>query len=549
MINGIVRKSFFLILCPMRKWVFTFLFSYFLSTSFAQSNIDVLHYKFEIELNDQTDTIYGKTTIIFISKDSISFSAFDLANRYKSKGMILTGGSMIKGNSLIAKISHEKDKLIYYYQKTLLPDDTIKISVSYKGIPSDGLIISKNKFGDRTFFADNWPDRAHNWIPCVDNPADKASFEFIITAPSQYQVISNGEKVEEKDLDENRKLTHWKEDISLSTKIMVIGVAKFAVKEFSGSPQNIPISAWVYPKDSVQGFKNYSVAPDIIKFYSSYVGPYPYNKLANVQSTTIYGGMENASAIFYNEQSASSVSSVESLLAHEIAHQWFGDMISEKKFAHLWLSEGFATYLQHLYTEKKYGNDRMKKEMKEDREQVIAYSKESKNPVVDFISPYRALLNPNSYQKGSWVLHMLRNQVGDSVFKKIIQTFYDHYKGKNADTKDFETIVEEITKKNWKKFFDQWLYVAAIPDLEIYWSYSAKKKMINIKINQKQDVEFDLPIELSILDRSGNLMFKKLQTSQPEQIFSIPFKTKPLRIEIDPNMSLLYSGFVKEMKN
>ena len=533
----------------MKKWAFILILSSPFTALLAQSDIDVLHYKFEIELNDQTDTIYGKATITFVPKEPISLSVFDLANRYKNKGMVITGGSMVKGRSPIAKISHEKDKLTYYYQKALLPDDTIKIVISYEGIPDDGLIISKNKFGDRTFFADNWPDRAHHWIPCVDDPADKASFEFIVTAPQQYQVISNGEKIEERDLGENKKLTHWKEDVPLSTKIMVIGVAKFAIKDFSDSPPNIPISAWVYPKDSVQGFKNYSVAPDIIKFYSSYVGPYPYNKLANVQSTTIYGGMENASSIFYNELSASSVSSVESLLAHEIAHQWFGDMVSEKKFAHLWLSEGFATYLQHLYTEKKYGSDSMKNEMKEDREQVVDFSKLSKYPVVDSISSFRALLNPNSYQKGSWVLHMLRNEVGDSVFKKIIRSFYDHYKGKNADTRDFEAVVEEITKKNWKKFFDQWLYVAAIPELGINWSYSVKNKSVTISVDQKQNVTFDLPLELSIIDRSQDLLIKKFHITQAEQSFVVPVKEKPLRIEIDPHTSLLFSGEINELKN
>jgi aminopeptidase N len=138
---------------------------------------------------------------------------------------------------------------------------------------------------------------------------------------------------------------------------MVIGAAKFAVKLYDDSPKNIPISAWVYPQDSVTGFRNYSPAPAIVKFFSDYIGPYPYNKLANVQSTTIFGGMENASAIFYDEESAEENKPIESLLAHEIAHQWFGDMASEKSFSHLWLSEGFATYLSDMYLESKYGVD------------------------------------------------------------------------------------------------------------------------------------------------------------------------------------------------
>ena len=533
----------------MKRQLFISLFIFLSFISIAQSNIDVLHYKFEVELSDKNDsiTVIANIEAKFLSATDSIF--FDVPGPDPQNNDIPASLFMLDEKYYTKFVATKNGKMLVVLGQKVQPGETRIFKIFYHGIPKDGLIISKNKFGDRTFFADNWPDRAHHWIPCIDDPADKASFEFIVTAPSQYQVISNGEKVEEKNIEENKKLTHWKEDVPLSTKIMVIGVAKFAVKEFSDSPANIPISAWVYSKDSVQGFKNYSAAPDIVKFYSSYVGPYPYNKFANVQSTTIYGGMENASAIFYNELSASSVSSVESLLAHEIAHQWFGDMVSEKKFAHLWLSEGFATYLQHLYTEKKYGTDSMKNEMKEDREQVIDFSKRSKYPVVDSFSSFRDLLNPNSYQKGSWILHMLRNQVGDSVFKNIIQAFYDRYKGKNADTRDFEAIVEEITNKSWKQFFDQWLYVAAIPELEVNWTYSAKKKIVTISVDQKQDVAFDLPLELSFIDRSGNTLLKKLQINQPEQSFNIHVKTKPERIEIDPHTSLLFSGNLKESKN
>src|SRR5207249_666261 len=132
-----------------------------------------------------------------------------------------------------------------------------------------------------------------------------------------------------------------------------------AVKTFDDSPKNIPVSAWVYPQDSAKGFYDYALATEILKFYANYIAPYPYKKLANVQSKTIFGGMENASAIFYAENSVNGERTSEDLLAHEIAHQWFGDMASETSFEHLWLSEGFATYFTDLYFEKKYGKEAM----------------------------------------------------------------------------------------------------------------------------------------------------------------------------------------------
>jgi aminopeptidase N len=123
------------------------------------------------------------------------------------------------------------------------------------------LIIKKNLHGERTFFADNWPNRAHFWIPCKDRPDDKASFEFIVTAPSEYRVVSNGILISETSLNEKQKQTHWKTNIALPTKVMVIGVARFAVKEYADSPKGIPVTAWVYQKDSAKGFSDYSAAP------------------------------------------------------------------------------------------------------------------------------------------------------------------------------------------------------------------------------------------------------------------------------------------------
>ena len=324
--------------------------------SLGQSNIDVLHYKFNIELNNNNDSIYGKAVIKVIAKENITSATFDLCGLgVHGKGMVVEYAVTDWKTQKPITWKHENNKLIIYdaHKK----GDTVAFTISYKGIPSDGLIISKNKYGDRTFFGDNWPDRAHNWIPCKDEPGDKATFEFIVIAPAYYRVISNGKLEEEKILGDNKKLTHWVEDVPLSTKVMVIGVAKFAVKQYEDSPSNIPVSAWVYPQDSVTGFRSYSAAPAIVKFFSDYIGPYPYNKLANVQSTTIFGGMENASAIFYYEESAEADRPMEDLLAHEIAHQWFGDMASEKSFPHVWLSEGFATYMADMYLESRYGGD------------------------------------------------------------------------------------------------------------------------------------------------------------------------------------------------
>ncbi len=391
-----------------------FLFSVIYFVAHAQSTIDVLKYTFEIEVNDQSDSIKGRATITVQLLSATKEIALDLGTADAAgKGMYCSAVSAagipdIKG-------LHSNNTYLVRLPAEMQAGDTITMIVTYSGIPADGLIISKNKYGHRTFFADNWPDRGHYWLPCHDDPADKAPVEFIVTAPQQYQVVANGIMIEETNLAANKKMTHWKEDVPISTKVMVIGVAAFAVSLSGVINDCIPVYSWVYPEDRDKGFYDYAQAATILPGFINNVGPYAYKKLANVQSKTRFGGLENANTIFYSESSVTGTRKSETLLTHEIAHQWFGNYATEKLFAHLWLSEGFATYMTILYMESKYGKDTAIAMLKEDREQAIAFGKTNPLPVVNGTSDYMSLLNANSYQKGGWVLHMLRKDLGLSL--------------------------------------------------------------------------------------------------------------------------------------
>ncbi|MFC0775181.1 M1 family metallopeptidase [Terrimonas alba] len=509
----------------------------------AQNNIDVLHYKYEIELNDANDSISGKATILFTVKSNINSAVFDLKNiTGGKKGMEFIMAQVIRSTTPMSSFNHSNDKLTLTFQRPLPVDDSVKISISYRGIPSDGLIISKNKYGHRSFFADNWPNRGHNWIPCVDDPADKASVEFIVTAPQHYQVVANGIQIEETNLTDGKKRTHWKEDVPIATKVMVIGAADFAVN-LSGVVDNcIPVYSWVYPEDRDKGFYDYAQANEILPFFIKNVGPYGYKKLANVQSKTTFGGLENANTIFYYENSITGTRKSEALLTHEIAHQWFGNMATEKSFAHLWLSEGFASYMTILYLQSKYGADTATKMLLEDRLQIIDFAKKNTAPVINETKNYMELLNVNSYQKGSWVLHMLHRQLGDSVFWKSIRRYYAEYAGKNADTKDLQQVFEKVSGKNLETFFYQWLYTPGIPKLDIQWNYLAKEKKVSVTIKQQQKVPFVFPLDLQLKTTTGVSLVKSIQVSKQEETFFIPAKEQIISVKIDPGTALLFEG-------
>jgi aminopeptidase N len=500
--------------------------------------IDVQHYRFAIQLNDANDTLKGQAKVrIKFLKNVNEFQLNLVKTNSKGKGMLVTG--VMEDDKIIPFM---QDSDVMNIRAIAKENSTHSYTIAYQGIPADGLIISTNKFGHRTFFGDNWPNRAHNWLPCADYPCDKAQVDFIVTAPDHYEVVANGIKIEETVLPNHLKQTHWKETAQLPTKVMVIGVADFAIGR-PGDADGIPVYTYVFPENKDTGFKNYAIAKEILPFYIKKIGPYAYKKLANVQSKTIFGGMENAGAIFYFENSVTS-KGIEELMAHEIAHQWFGDAASEKNFGHVWLSEGFATFMTNIYLENKYGSDTLKKRLVKDRVMVLNFEKRRQTPVVDTAvkGDYMQLLNANSYQKGGWVLHMLRRKLGEEAFWKGIRNYYAKYDGGNANTDDLRIIMEQASGKDLKGFFKQWLYTPGHPQLSITWKYDAVKKVVELHILQKQAGLFEFQLEVAIGDKLHTITIGDKNT-----YVELPVSGKSA-IKVDPNVNLLGGFEVMEGK-
>ncbi|GAA4103284.1 M1 family metallopeptidase [Mucilaginibacter panaciglaebae] len=506
------------------------LFSLSAKAQVPNAPIDVLHYGYNIVLTDANNTIKGKADISVKFLKTPKTFRIDLV-RKKSDGRGMTVHRVLEDGK---PIRFKQDSTAINISTQAKQNAQKIYTIYYEGIPANGLIIDTNKFGKRTFFGDNWPNRAHNWIPCIDDPADKASVDFTVTAPDHYVVIANGLKESERVLPGRLKKTHWAETAQLPTKVMVIGVADFAV-DHPKDVNNIPIYTYVFPQDAMVGFKSYAIAGDILPFYIKKIGPYAYKKLANVQSKTIFGGMENASCIFYFENSTSS-KGIEELMAHEIAHQWFGDAVTEKDFHHLWLSEGFATYLTNYYLENKYGIDTLKKRLMADRIKILKFEKRHLEPVIDTAikTDYMSLLNANSYEKGSWVLHMLRRKLGDGAFWKGLNTYYLKYQGANANTDDFRNVMEQISGQNLKPFFHQWLNTAGHPDLAIKWSYDKKTRIVDMTVDQKQSDLYVFPLEIEIDGAPRTIDITEKSTT----VHIAAGKMAP-EIKIDPNVNLL----------
>jgi aminopeptidase N len=522
----------------VRKHVFALAYTLVLAAPLHLAAQQVQHYDFSLVLNDTTNRIVGRAALTVSFAGQASRLSVDLAGPgIRDSGMTVSAVS--EGRKAIPFVQ-DKQGLTLSVKASAGSSHTY--TIRYAGIPKDGLIISTNKFGKRTFFGDNWPNRAHQWLPCIDRPSDKASVDFTVTAPDHYQVVANGLQTAAVELPRHLRRTHWKEKIPLPTKVMVIGVADFAI-DHPADVQGIPIYTYVFPDNKVEGFKDYAVAASILPFYIRMIGPYAYEKLANIQSKTIFGGMENASAIFYFENSVGS-RGMEELMAHEIAHQWFGDAVTETDFRHLWLSEGFATYMTHLYMEHTYGTDTLRKGMAADRKRVIAFDRRRLTPVVDSTASgnYMQLLNANSYQKGGWVLHMLRRQLGDSLFWKGIASYFARYDGRNASTEDFRGVMEEVSGKDLKPFVQQWLYTPGVPQLQVSWSYDSARSEVVLQIEQEQATLFSFPLEYSF--GPGQQVYQA-DIHDKLTLVRQAYATAPDSVYIDPGVSLLADFSVK----
>ncbi len=512
---------------------------------YTQPGVDVLHYRFGVTLTDADNHIQGETTIRFIRANGLTSVWFDLIGAKTdtaTTGMRIRTVQLLNGQNV--PFTHRNDRV--YITLPTTATETQEVTIQYEGIPAQGLIISRNKFGDRTFFGDNWPNNARHWLPVIDHPSDKATCEFVVTAPAQYRVIANGQLVAETPLGNGLTQTHWREQAPIPTKVMVFGAAQFAVEQV-GLVNSIPVQSWLYPKDSTKGFVDYRPAKAILQFFSDRIGPYSYEKLANVESTTTFGGMENASCIFYTERAiiGHRDTNEESLLAHEIAHQWFGNSASELDWSHIWLSEGFATYFSALYLEHRYGRDTLNKVLNANKAQVLSY--ETLRPdatIVDSTTRnLMGLLNPNSYQKGGWVLHMLRYELGEAVFWKGIRAYYQRFRNSNAQTRDFQVAMEETSGRSLNQFFRQWLYQPGHPELAWNWQYNTSKKAVVLTVNQVKTGRgrFVLPLVFSARTAAGKEIYRtpRLLLNQPTQRFTVPLARKPAAVLLDPDNQLL----------
>lgn len=506
-----------------------------------QPGIDAQHYTFRVALSDASDEVTGEATVdLRFVQAGITQVFLDLTSASAGKGMTVTE---VTSQGAALAFQHLTDRLAIRLASAPALGERRQFTVKYHGVARDGLHIANNKFGERTFFSWNWPTLARQWLPVIDHPSDKATSEFLVTAPAQYQVVANGLLQEELDLADGRRMTHWKQGVPIATWLNNIGVARFSSRRF-GTAAGIPLETWVFPQDRENGRVTFEgPTRQAMEFFVSHIGPYPYERLADVQVAGMGGGMEHASAIFFGERSVTARPAF-GLVAHEISHQWFGDSVTEKDWDDAWLSEGFATYFANLATEFYEGRDAFVAAMRRSRTNILGMEKRTPGVAVvhDNLPEIQGGRAPVGivYQKGGWTLHMLRAVIGTEKFWAGIREYYRRYRDANASTEDLRRVMEEASGTDLAWFFEQWLYRSGSPVVSGGWRYDAAAKKVVIELAQTQPGPvYRLPLEFALSVSGAPVALHRMEFQAKSQTLEIAAEKEPSSVELDPNVLVL----------
>lgn len=507
-----------------------------------QSGIDALHYVFRVVITDDSNEIAGETTVTLKAvADGVRNIELDLTSTASGKGMTVSGVTQhTAGSSSALGFTHRADRLRVSLPAPVNTGADVSFTVTYTGVPADGLRLIDNIHGERVVFSENWPNRARQWLPTIDHPYDKATGEFVVTAPAQYQVVANGLLVEERDLPDARRLTHWKQSVPIASWLYALGIARFSVHH-AGVVKGVELQTWSFPQDRETSLRIFEdLSRRAMTFFVEQIGPYPYEKIANVQAAGMSGGTEHASAIFYGEKG---VAAGRAPVVHEIAHQWWGNAVTEHDWDDVWLSEGFATYFTLLFTEHDEGRDAFERALRLTRTRVVEL--ETKLPDAPVIhrnlADMQRVLNRLIYEKGAWVLHMLRVEIGTEAFWQGIRDYYRRYRDRNASTGDLRAVMEQVSGKPLGWFFSQWLTRAGVPRVEGTWRYDASRKMVEVTVSQTQPADpYRLTVEVGVADTAGALpRVAQVELTGRQATVSLPADAAPAAVMLDPGAWLL----------
>ena len=499
--------------------------------------VDIHHIKIDVSVNIEAGMVKGNVTHTF-SPFSSSLDAFSLDAEDMTILRARLAGKDIGFNQA-------NDKVYLTLNKSMSWEDTAKVRLDYTANPRKGTYFIKpdETYPEKPLQA--WTQGEdmdnHHWVPLYDYPNDKATFEVSLTVEKKFTALSNGELVSVKNNKDGTHTWHWHEHFPMVSYLISYVIGEF--EKVEDSYNGIPVNYWVYEENKHEALRSFGLTTDMMKYFGNRTGiEYPYEKYDQVIiDDFMFGGMENITLThntdrtMFDEFAAPDVSS-DGLVAHELAHQWFGDMLTTRNWAHAWLNEGFATFFSRKYRENKFGFDEGEYIRFGEINGYFGSNKKWRRSTVQH-KFYESMdvFDGHIYAKGSLILNMLQDYIGDDAFWRFIQHYTKENQYKNVETPDLKKAIEETTGQNMDWFFKQWIYEPGFPEYNVTWKYNQRNKSVKLTVKQTQKSTniFKMPIQIQIDDK-----LKTVWIEDKEMVYEVPSEKRPKMVIFNAGMRI-----------
>lgn len=507
--------------------------------------VDVQHIKINVTPDFKHRTIAATTTLVFaaISKPveqlTLDAEKLDVTD--------------IKSSAALADYVLTDHHLTLVFGEPIKVGEKVEVAITYTAEPKKGLYFRTPELGypveDTHIWTQGQTHEAPHWFPCFDYPNERSTTEVICTVPDDMVVVSNGRMVGEETEEAGTKTVHWLQDKPHASYLVCLVAGKFVKLE--DKHRDIPLGFYAQPTLAEHAANAFADTKTIMAFFEEEIGvPFPWDKYdqATIRDFNS-GGMENTTitTLTHNTiwaEETENIFSSRNLDAHEMAHQWFGDYVTCEDWAHLWLNEGFATYYTHLYNGHKLGRDEKLYGLWRDASGRVLPNSEDPKPIVfrDYTNAWEQF-DFRAYPKGSWVLHMLRSQLGEDLYRQGIRRYLKQNGQSSVVTNDLIAAFEEVSGRELDQFFDQWVFGAGTPKLKIRYKWLAKEKLAHVTLEQthKQDDNtglFEILTKLRFAVE-GLPVDHDITISKKKHDFYVPLAEQPDAVRFDPEYTVL----------
>lgn len=520
-------------------------------TRYAPSrDVDVEHVRLELALDPAVHAIAGTAVLRFRPLT-------DVVRELTLDAVDMQLGAITLNDGPTLTSSYDGARLLIRFAEPLSSARSCELTIPYEvNAPRAGMYFTgpdehaPNK--PREIWTQGQDEDSRYWYPCFDSPNERLTSETILLVPEQYTTLSNGRLLSCEPADGSRRRWHWLQDKPHVSYLVMIAVGEWELVEDQWD--GIPVNYYCYPGDRQRAKNAFGQTPQMVKFFSEKIGVrYPWDKYAQVPATDfIFGGMENTTATIQTETTlhddrAHLDFSSNPLVSHELAHQWFGDMLTCRDWSHGWLNEGFTTYMECCWIQHELGDVEFQYYMLNEMEGYLQEDASSyRRPLVcnRYEEPID-VFDRHLYEKGACVQHMLRFMLGETLFWKALKHYTERHAFQPVITQHWQTAIEDVTGRNMDEFFAQFVYGAGHPDLKLAFRYDRDAKLACVTLTQTQKPDaathtsiYKLPIDLR-LTAGGGHRTHRLLLSEGEQTFYIPQDAEPDFITLDPGNWIL----------